>query len=146
MKKKSNQGFTLIEMMIVTEIIAIIVAVSVPSLMRQRIKANESSAIQHLRLIATAEVTFNIAEGRFGTLEELCAGDMAIAHLSGEWSNGCVRSQYIYSYDAADIQNEVFRVTATPVAVGRSAIRTYWITESGEIGYSDPFTGEESGA
>jgi len=46
---------TLIELMIVTAVIAIIAAIAVPSFYASRIRANESAAIATLKLLATAQ-------------------------------------------------------------------------------------------
>ena len=51
MKKKDSAGFTLIEMMIVVEIIAIMVAIAVPSLRRQKIQTNEAAAVGNLKVV-----------------------------------------------------------------------------------------------
>jgi len=51
-------GFTLIELMIVVAIIAIIVAIAIPSLLRARISANEGSAIGSLRTLSTSQAQF----------------------------------------------------------------------------------------
>lgn len=144
MKNKSNLGFTLIELMIVTEIIAILVAISVPSLIRTRIQSNEASAVGNLRMIGTGEITYNLATGSFGTLEKLCEGDdQATAYVSGKWSNGGVRNQYNYICEPADITDSAFLVTAKPVSVNRTAIRTYKIDETGEIRYQMPGEAED---
>lgn len=57
-EKKTSAAFTLIELSIVVVIIAVILTVSVPLLLRQRINANETSAISSLRSISTSEQAF----------------------------------------------------------------------------------------
>lgn len=55
---KNEQGFSLIELLIVVAIIAIIAAIAVPSMLTARMAANESSAIQGCRTIGSAEVAY----------------------------------------------------------------------------------------
>ncbi len=55
---KNEQGFSLVELLIVVAIIAIIAAIAVPSLLTSRMAANESGGIQGCRTIGTAEVAF----------------------------------------------------------------------------------------
>jgi prepilin-type N-terminal cleavage/methylation domain-containing protein len=56
---KREQGFSLIELLIVVAIIAIIAAIAVPSMLQARMAANESGAIQGCRTIGSAEVAFS---------------------------------------------------------------------------------------
>lgn len=134
MKSRSDAGFTLIELMIVIEIIAIICAMAIPTLMRQRVQTNEAAAVNNLRTICTAEIQFNTSHLRYGSFADLTAGvGGAGAFLDSTWKDSAVRSEYLYTMSR--LGNDTFTVTASPVVPGRGGIRTYWVDETGDINY-----------
>jgi type IV pilus assembly protein PilA len=57
-ERRRNDGFSLIELLIVVAIILIIAAIAIPNLLRSRMAANESSAVGSLRTINTADGTY----------------------------------------------------------------------------------------
>jgi len=53
-----QEGFSLIELLIVVAIILVIAAIAIPSLLRARIAANESSSAESLRTLNTAQIVY----------------------------------------------------------------------------------------
>ena len=67
-----SRGFSLLELLIVVAIILIIATIAIPSLLRSRQAAQESSAVSQLRTLNTAEVTYLSSNaGNYGSIPQL---------------------------------------------------------------------------
>src|SRR5438309_10192862 len=86
-KMKTNQGFSLLELLIVVAIILIIATIAIPSLLRSRQSAQESSAVAQLRTINTAEITYlSSNQGSYGDIPSLITQGLLDNRFAGSVS------------------------------------------------------------
>ncbi len=117
---KNEQGFSLVELLIVVAIIAIIAAIAVPSLLTSRMAANETGAIQGCRTIGSAEIAFAATSNQqYDTIANLVATNF----LDNRFTNAAGFNGYVYATVAAvagcasaGATPGAFGATATPVA------------------------------
>jgi type IV pilus assembly protein PilA len=95
---KGNQGFSLVELLIVVAIIAIIAAIAIPSLLTSRMAANEAGATQGCRTIASAEIAFSATNNQqYTDLTALVSGNFLDSRFTGTGNiNG-------YTYASGDV-------------------------------------------
>ena len=62
---RRQEGFTLLELMIVLALIVIIAAIAIPSMKEAKINADEASAVASIRTINTAEVSYETTYGGY---------------------------------------------------------------------------------
>src|SRR5919109_1126222 len=84
MSMKKDRGFSLLELLIVVAIILIIATIAIPSLLRSRQAAQESSAVAQIRTINTAEVTYLSSNaGSYGSIPQLITQGLLDGRFSG---------------------------------------------------------------
>jgi type IV pilus assembly protein PilA len=144
---KRQQGFSLIELLIVVAIILIIAAIAIPNLLRSKMAANESSAAYSIRAINTAEVsyvtTYGIGYGDLVNLATPAAGcvnaSTAAACLLDSNLGSGTKSGYKFTAIAATgagttaDPKATFNSTAVPVTVGSTGQNSYCSDGSGVI-------------
>ena len=54
MRRSTERGFTLVEIMIVVAIIALLAAIAIPNVLRGRTSANEAAAVGNLRALVSS--------------------------------------------------------------------------------------------
>ena len=68
---KRNQGFTLVEIMIVVAIIAILAAVAIPNFIKYRQNSQAAACVSNLKQIEAAVEQARMAGGKPSSIEEL---------------------------------------------------------------------------
>ncbi len=127
---KNNRGFTLIELMIVVEIIAIIAAIAVPNYIRTRIQANESAAVASLRVILDAETSYNTQYYEYADdITDLTDAEPPFLE-GGDWTQP--RNGYVYRVEG---DGTSFVAYATPVEWNVTGWKGFRIDVSAAIRY-----------
>jgi prepilin-type N-terminal cleavage/methylation domain-containing protein len=126
---KNEQGFSLVELLIVVAIIAIIAAIAVPSLMTARMSANEASAIQACRTLGSAEIAYAAtANQQYATIAQMVSG----AFVDSRFTNAGAIGGYLYT------EGNVINAPGTqpPMQVGGAAPGLFSFTATHQAGAS----------
>lgn len=90
---RRQQGFSLIELMVVIAIIAIVGAIAIPRIIGLQKGAQMSAAVADLRAISSAEETYRKSQFQYGNIAALVAQKM----IDQAWRNDMIRNGYKFT-------------------------------------------------
>jgi len=147
--RRSDAGFTLMELLIVISIMLILMLIAIPNMLNLKSEANETSAMSSLRAIHEAEIQYQTEYPQNGFACSLAAlgglassgppnpqsaqllqPDLASGQKSGYTFNitNCTKT----TVNNQDMYTS-FEATAVPQAVGKTGHNGYCLDMSGEI-------------
>jgi type IV pilus assembly protein PilA len=141
---RNQEGFSLIELLVVVSIILIIAAIAIPNLLQARVAANEASAVSSLRTINTAEISYISNYPTVGFAPTLAAlggtncnpGDETGACLIDSLLSSGTKQGYNFTATGIGAAPSTSYVTIA-LPVPGSGNRSFCSTESATINY-DP--------
>jgi type IV pilus assembly protein PilA len=134
--KKHQNGFSLIELLIVVAIILIIAAIAIPNLLRSKIAASEASAVGSLRTINTASVMYSTSYGSYpqalASLGPSTSPTSTTADLIDSALVTGSKSGYKFTYSSPSPYQQ-YSITASPITPGVTGQRYFYTDQSGVI-------------
>ncbi|MCX6552630.1 MAG: type II secretion system protein [Acidobacteria bacterium] len=139
MRRAANNGFTLIELVMVVALIGVLAAIAAPALLRARQSGNEASAISSLRAVVTAQFMYGAScgSGFFApSLSALGAAPAGGTPFVGPDLGGAdisIKASYYVTVGSSGGADPSAPASCNGVAAGRGTVG-YWVTATPAAG------------
>lgn len=135
MKKNTQSGFSLIELLLVVTIIGIVSAIGIPSFQKGIRAADNGAAYATLRSMSSTQVSYFSQNGRFARLTELNAlHGNGLGTISGD---SLVRGRFVFEMSPLTPTDAELKEGYTILASGTNGVSgtpyVFRVTQSGEI-------------
>jgi len=165
--KHRHKGFSLIELLIVVAIILVIAAIAIPSLLRAKIAANESSAVGSLHTVVNAEIAYQTAYPQVGFAPNILAlgpgaGNQTCPAAGPSAANACIIDEVLsgatgtavksgYGFEALGQNpvggvNSAYTAAAVPTMYNSTGTRDFCTFEDDILRQLPPAVGNTGGA
>lgn len=118
----TRKGFSLIELLLVVAIILIIAGIAIPNLLKSRIAANESAAVNSLRSITTAQISYFISHNGYSA--DLDTLGPTGADLLPDTISAAPYQHSGYQFATTGTTTS-FTANSVPVDPGRTGVRSF---------------------
>jgi prepilin-type N-terminal cleavage/methylation domain-containing protein len=135
MRKNKQQGFSIIEMLLVLVIIGILATITFPFLYQAKGKAENGNAFASMRTISSAQVAYFSNHRRFGRLTELNAAQAGGLGVTA--GDDLVRGKFTFQLSpgtTTDAQlRESYTIIATKAVTGNELPYVISLNQTGQI-------------
>jgi prepilin-type N-terminal cleavage/methylation domain-containing protein len=129
--KNKQDGFSLIELILVVTILGILTAISVPLLVKARETAENGSAHSAMRNLSTLQVSYYSRNNRFAKLDELLADQKGLGTFADD---ALTRGKYRFVMNTSEEElAKGYKIVATSRSASKPEVYILEIDETGVI-------------
>jgi type II secretory pathway pseudopilin PulG len=132
--------FSLSDLLMVLAVVVVIAAIVIPSLLRPEMAANEAAAVNSLRVINAAEITYAATRPDFGfacTLTALASGASQTATPMDPALASGAKKGYLFSiFGCSGVPATSYVVVAQPAMPNKTGVRVFCSDQTGIVRFT----------